>query len=107
MTAAPITAARRDELRRVAAELAGNLENLPTVFAAADWQDHVVANRRRQDAAERLAEMLRRTYGATISEVNSGGGGHRMSMLGVRTTCTSGLAGLFRNWITAAERTAR
>ena len=96
------------KLLGVAGELEDLVADLPVIGSPAGHrEDWMQSHQRHRDAAEALAERLRNgPWRATISG-GAGGGAHRMSMLGVRTTCTSGLAGLFRNWIAAARKAAR
>ncbi|WP_294930083.1 hypothetical protein [uncultured Paracoccus sp.] len=58
--------------------------------------------RRYQKQAEELALYLTQTYGAKIRHRPAVD--YQMTMLGIRTTCTSGLGNLFGNWIAAAQR---
>lgn len=106
MTAPALTP---DDLRsralRVADELAADLDNLPALGSiSADWQDHIARSRAHGEAAEALAERLRRSHGARIAPVRGGAGGWRVAMLGTTATCTAGLTGALRNWVAGARR---
>lgn len=88
----------------VADELEKKVQDLPKVgWKDADW---LTASEQRQKAADQLAEELRTRNNnrATISRATDGT--WRISMLGLRASCTGSLCGAFDNWIAQARRKA-
>ncbi|HRM73255.1 MAG TPA: hypothetical protein PLI13_00910 [Paracoccus sp. (in: a-proteobacteria)] len=92
-----------DDLRKVIADVRERTEG---VYIAADEHsggDHHL----RWDAIRKgealLAEYLRNTYDARISEE---AWTNTICMCGIRSSATAGLLSAFRNWAVAAERRA-
>lgn len=95
----------KEYLLREADRLEALVAELPAISGGGLSDEWRTSHRRHRDAVETLARTLtdRASPRATIRD---NGNTASMSMLGVRATCTSGLAGLFRNWIAAARRKA-
>lgn len=80
------------------ADLERDLGPRPESYSAAnrDYWD------REKTGLASIADELEGTYGAKIKRHNSWE--YAMTIGNVRSTCTSGLRGLFRNWQNAARR---
>lgn len=91
----------KDQVALAIEDLKQRLADMPKI----DVQDPmpIMDQRRRyQKQAEELALYLTQAYGAKIRHRPAVD--HQMTMLGIRTTCTSGLGNLFGNWVAAAWR---
>lgn len=91
-----------DTLAEIAALLSGRLPEIPTITASTDWPEYDRSRRAHLDAAAALGDRLAEKYGAKISYTPATG--HRIRMAGITSTCTSGLAGAFANWLANATR---
>ena len=90
-----------DALLEASEWLQERLRNLPRIDTSAPWEKMMESHAAHRAAAEALADDLRRHFGARIRTDATAA---RMTMYGVSSSCTSGLAGLFTNWINAAKR---
>ena len=103
-----MTPATRDNLTRLIARVDQLVaDQAAEVGPRPDWFSSTFDERRAWDTADRAAwakleEILERNEAARIGQ--STFGSHTLTMAGVRATCTSGMAGLLRNWQAAARR---
>ncbi|HWL48002.1 MAG TPA: hypothetical protein VNQ31_09840 [Sphingomonadaceae bacterium] len=89
----------REAIARVTAGLAGIDAEVVGPFPT-DWRQISDWQQRRRESVEQLAELLRAEYAARITDRCT----CAVTMAGVRSTCTGGLAGALNNWCRAAER---
>lgn len=89
-----------NDLRPIITDLRGRLNALPHINSH-DGATVMDQHRAHRAAAQELADHLTETYGALIRERHDG---HVITMKGIRSSSTSGLAQTCRNWIAAAEK---
>lgn len=89
-------------LRATIADLETRLVAMPSPEShnSSSWETSWDAYR---NAENEIAEHLRIAYGARIAHK---GYTNTIRMHGISSSCTSGLTGLFRNWLRAAESKA-
>lgn len=71
-------------------------------WGGSDFQERVAYWKREEAAHTKMRAQLSREEGARF--YHNPPDGHAMKLAGVRSSCTSGWHGLFRNWQNAAVR---
>lgn len=90
-------------LRAATADLRKRVNVLPSIKGTAKKRTNWIGRHRaRQDAAEALAIHLRQAYGARVSTGNTDTAS--LTMLGIRSSSTGGLASAYTNWLIAADK---
>lgn len=92
------------KLRELIEVIEGKLQSLPPSPRSAEMTsyDRLESMRRQREATDAILMDLARWHGATFSgdkyDMN------RMTLAGIKTSCTAGAHGLLTNWIAAARK---